>query len=414
VRPELAVFEFPPVTREGAPEPIDLGVVTPGWQPVVARDLRPVGFRLELRADLNPAPLPLADLLDGVLGGFVAEGATSFPHGLMVLAPVDLPLDDSLLVWSAPRNVLLEIDQQELEDAQRLQRLLEVQRRGVRLVLRVTDRERIAHERLPLFQYVSADARLQGPAPRETALLALHPDSSACVTHAFKAGAHAVVGWPVGEVVQGASGNLQPEQKAVLELIRLVQSDAENRDLERAFKREPVLAYMLLTLANSPAFIRSTPIASIAHAIQLLGYQRLVKWLVLLMVVASKESKALPQIYTAVARGFVMENLAAMAGIKGRQRDECFIVGAFSLLDKITGRAAAQLFREVPLPAAATAALVERKGPLAPYLDLALRLESGEADAVHTSAAALQLSQAAVNRALLQALAATDALQSVV
>ena len=409
------MFEFPPVIREGAPEPIDLGVVTPGWQPLVARDLRPVGFRLELRAgDHDPATLPLADLLDGVLGGFVAEGATSFPHGLMVLAPVDLPLDDSLLAWSAPRNVLLEIDQHELEDAQRLQRLLEVQRRGVRLVLRVTDRERIAVERLPLFQYVSADARLQGPAPRETALLALHPDSSACVTQAFKAGAHAVVGWPLGEVAQGASGNLQPVQKAVLELIRLVQSDAENRDLERAFKTEPVLSYMLLTLANSPAFIRSTPIASIAQAIQLLGYQRLVKWLVLLMVVASKESRALPQIYTAVARGFVMENLAAMAGIKGRQRDECFIVGAFSLLDKITGRSAEQLFREVPLPEAATAALVERKGPLAPYLDLALRLESGEADAVHTSAAALQLSQAAVNRALLQALAATDALQSVV
>jgi len=45
VRPELAVFEFPPVTREGAPEPIDLGVVTPGWQPVVARDFGPDDFR---------------------------------------------------------------------------------------------------------------------------------------------------------------------------------------------------------------------------------------------------------------------------------------------------------------------------------------------------------------------------------
>jgi len=409
------VFEFPPVAREGSPEPIDLGVVTPGWQPVIARDMRPVGFRLVLRAGEGNSPtLPMAELLDGVLGGFVAEGATGFPHGLMLIAPVDLPLDDSLAAWSAPRNVLLEVHQDELGDAVRLQRLLNIQRRGVRLVLRVSDRAGIAREHLPLFQYLSVDAGAHDPAPRETAVLVLHPDSSARVSEAFKSGAHAVVGWPLGEVAQGASGLLQPVHKAVLDLIRLVQSDAENRDLERAFRAEPVLSYMLLTLANSPAFIRGAPIASIAQAIQLLGYQRLVKWLVLLMVVASKEAKALPQIYTAVARGFLMENLGGAGGFKGRQRDECFIVGVFSLLDKITGRKAPQLFSDLPLPPAVLAALVERKGPLAPYLELALALETAEADTVHTSADALQLSQGVINQALLQALAATDALQSVV
>jgi EAL and modified HD-GYP domain-containing signal transduction protein len=207
---------------------------------------------------------------------------------------------------------------------------------------------------------------------------------------------------------------LQPVQKSVLDLIRLVQSDASNGDLEKAFKAEPVLSYMLLTLANSPAFVRRTPIASISHAIQLLGYQRLVKWLVLLMVVASKETKALPQIYTAVARGFLMENLATAAGFKGRKQDECFIVGAFSLLDKITGRAPAQLYTEVPLPAEVSAALAARSGTYAPFLAMALALEDDRADAVHAGAAALQLSQAAVNEALLQALAATDALQSAI
>jgi len=189
------VFEFPPVAREGSPEPIDLGVVTPGWQPVIARDMRPVGFRLVLRAGEGNSPtLPMAELLDGVLGGFVAEGATGFPHGLMLIAPVDLPLDDSLAAWSAPRNVLLEVHQDELGDAVRLQRLLNIQRRGVRLVLRVSDRAGIAREHLPLFQYLSVDAGAHDPAPRETAVLVLHPDSSARVSEAFKSGAHAVVG----------------------------------------------------------------------------------------------------------------------------------------------------------------------------------------------------------------------------
>jgi EAL and modified HD-GYP domain-containing signal transduction protein len=409
------VFEFPPVSREASPGPIDLGVVTPAWQPLIARDLRPVGFRLVLRAEERAEARPtVAAVLDGVLGGFVAEGATSLPHGLVVLAPTNLALDDSLASWRAPRNVLLEIGQETLEDAQDLRRLLDAQKRGVRLVLRVTDRTRVPRERLPLFHYVTADALTHGPAPTGAALLALNPGSSARVAETFRGGAHAVVGWPLDEVVPGASGQLQPVQGAVLDLIRLVQSDSDGTDLEKAFKAEPVLSYMLLTLANSPAFIRRTPIASIAHAIQLLGYQRLVKWLVLLMVVAAKETKALPQIYTAVARGFVMENLAAAAGLKGRQQDECFIVGAFSLLDKITGRAAAQLYNEVPLPGAVSEALAAHTGPYAPFLALTLALEHGAADAVHAGAAALQLSQTAVNEALLRALAATDALQSAV
>ncbi|HTT11686.1 MAG TPA: HDOD domain-containing protein [Burkholderiaceae bacterium] len=412
-RPESSVFEFPPATREGPAEPIDLGVVTPGWQPVIARDKRPVGFRLVLRAG-DGASVPMADLLDGLLGGFIADDATGFPHGLIVLAPVDLPLDDSMAAWSAPRNVLLEIDQDELADAVRLRRVQEIQRRGVRLVLRVSDGARLADARLPLFQYVAMQAGTQGLAPRECALLALGPGSSAGVSAAFKAGAHAVVGWPLGEAAQGASGTLQPMQRAVLDLIRLVQAEAENRDLERAFRAEPMLSYMLLTLANSPAFVRGRPIASIAQAIQLLGYQRLVKWLVLLMVVAAKETKALPQIYTAVARGFLMENLAGAAGVRGRERDESFIVGVFSLLDKIVGRDASQLFGEVPLPPAVVAALVERTGPFARYLGLALALEGGDAGIVQAGTSALQLSQGAVNQALLQALAATDALQSVV
>ena len=65
-------------------------------------------------------------------------------------------------------------------------------------------------------------------------------------------------------------------------------------------------------------------------------------------------------------------------------------------------------------PAPVSAALTERSGPYAPYLDLALALESPDTHAVHAGAGALHVSQAAVNQALLQALAATDALQSVV
>ncbi len=408
------MFELPPQRRDSDSdsEPTSLDAVTSAWSAIVARDARPIGFRLALRRAPG-AGSPPAALLEGVLAGFVTEGGASFPHGLVLLAPLDFGIDASLASLRPPRNVLLEVAQAELADAERIRLLFDVQRHGVRLALRVEDRCAVPRDKLPLFQYVVADAGAHGPPLPDAALLALNVSSRVEAEATLKAGAHAIVGWPLADVPpRTGAGTLQPMHHAVLELIRLVQSDADIAELERAFRAEPVLAYLLLTLANSPAFIRAAPVASLGQAIALLGYRRLVKWLVLLLVIASKETKALPQIYTAVARGFCMENLAAAAGAKPGVRDECFVVGAFSLLDKITGRTMAQLFDEFPLPPAVRDAVRERRGPYARYLELALALEDG--GAVREHAAALGVSLAQVNVALLQALAATDALQSVV
>lgn len=406
------MFELPPQRRDNGGEPMYLDAVTPAWSAIVARDARPIGFRLALRRADGGASPPLAALLDGVLAGFTADGSTSFPHGLTLLAPLDFAVDASLARFRPPRNVLLEVAQSDLADAERMRLLFEAQRHGVRLALRVEDRAALARDKLPLFQYVVADASTDGPPAKDVALLALGAATRAQAEATLKAGAHAIVGWPLQDAPVKPGGALQPTHKAVLELIRLVQSDADVAELERAFRAEPVLAYLLLTLANSPAFIRATPVASLGQAIALLGYKRLVKWLVLLMVIASKESRALPQIYTAVARGLCMENLAAAAGAAPGVRDECFVVGAFSLLDKITGQSMAQLFDELPLPPAVRDALRERAGPYAAYLELVLALEDGGRLREH--AAALGISLAQVNAALLQALAATDALQSIV
>ncbi len=407
------MFELPPpLRRDNSGEPRHLDAVAPGWTAIVARDARPIGFRLALRRAPGVESPPLATLLERVLAGFVADGGTSFPHGLVLLAPLDFGIDASLAVLRAPRNVLLEVGQSDLADAERMRLLFDAQRNGVRLALRVEDRAALARDRLPLFQYVVADITRYGRPSKDVALLALGVTTRAQAEAALLAGAHAIVGWPLADVPPRLPGPVQPTHRAVLELIRLVQSDADIAELERAFRAEPVLAYLLLTLANSPAFIRATPVASIGQAIALLGYKRLVKWLVLLMVIASKEAKALPQIYTAVARGFCMENLAAAAGAAPDVRDDCFVVGVFSLLDKITGQSVAQLFDDMPLPQAVRDALRERTGPYAAYLALALALEEGGHLRGHT--AALGVSHAQVNTALLQALAATDALQSVV
>ncbi|MFO0009635.1 MAG: hypothetical protein ACK540_09495, partial [Betaproteobacteria bacterium] len=150
---------------------------------------------------------------------------------------------------------------------------------------------------------------------------------------------------------------------------------------------------------------------SLSQAIGLLGYKRLLKWLVLLLVIASKSSRALPAIYAAVARGFTMEGLATAAGLPVNARDESFVVGVFSLLDHVTGHPLSGLITDLHVPGSISAALLDGDGPYAPYLALAADSDGlGNAPVVPRPA----IAPAAVLRAQLHALASTDALQGVV
>jgi EAL and modified HD-GYP domain-containing signal transduction protein len=387
------------------PAPSWLHAVDLRWRLIVGRDQRPIGMHLTVEPGPSAAGAPAAEILASVLDGFVAGDDVSFPHGLVVLAPAGMPLDDSLSRWTPPRNVMLEVPAAMLADAQQVQAATDLQHHGVRLVLNAEPDALPA--RLPLpFQYVIRPASIATAVAAGSGVLITGAHTRAAVQAAFDKGAHAMIGWPLDEAVPQAPGTLQPVQKAVLELIRLLQAEADTIALERAFAADPVLTYLLLTLANSPAFRRGNPIGSVTQAITLLGYKRLLKWLVLLLVIASKGSRALPQIYAAVARGFFMENVAE-AQRNLTLRDDCFVTGAFSLLGRITGIEPERLFKEVELPETIVRAVLDGAGPAGPLLALARALEGRQSLPANRDVAL-------INAALLQALACSDALQSLV
>jgi EAL and modified HD-GYP domain-containing signal transduction protein len=306
--------------------------------------------------------------------------------------------------------VLLEVGAEAFTDISKIAWLRELQRHGTRLVLRAAAGQTVDARIADLFQYALANAQVRTSVLRGIGWLACDNRTRAEAERAIAAGAHALVGWPLDEAVPEAPGALQPTQKTVLELVRLLQAEADTADLERAFRAEPVLAYLLITLANSAAFRRGTPIGSVTQAITLLGYKRLLKWLILLLVIASKGSRALPQIQAAVARGFFIENLAHALGAH-EVAEEGFVAGAFSLLDRITGVTAQELFSSIDLPRSIVEAVLNDAGPVAGYLRLARALE-GTAATIPADVVAAPA--AAINSALLQSLAATDALQSMV
>jgi len=193
--------------------------------------------------------------------------------------------------------------------------------------------------------------------------------------------------------------------------VRLIQSDADVIALERAFKNEPSLALMLLSVINGPAFASGTshtsPITSIRHAIMVLGYKRLVRWLLLLLGVSSSQTRSMPLIYMAVQRGFFLEALATQ--VNG-MRDDLFTVGAFSLLQQITGHSHERLFASAALPRPVLDAVRAHQGPYGVYLALAEVIERGDAIGSERAAQLVGVSMGRINAALLASLAAADAI----
>lgn len=366
-------------------------------------------MRIEVRAANPHTPTTMASLLATIVAGLAADEATSFPRGLVVIAPLGLAPDASLARWRGPRSVMLEVGSETI-DASRLPALEALQRSGMPLVLRLAPGHRRPTDR-SRFAYVIEGAAPATTAPRhevDAHLWVNDVQTRGDVDAALARGAAATIGWPLDDPAAEVSAGLEPTRRAVLDIVRLIQSDADVIALERAFKNEPSLAYMLLMFVNSPAVAASAPITSLGHAIMMLGYKKLVRWLLLLLGVSATNSRALPLIHQAVQRGFFLE---ALAGSHRSARDDLFAVGAFSLLDKITGQTHERLFASANFPRAVLEAVRAHQGAYGAYLALAEIVERGECTATERAAALVDLPLGAVNLALLQSLAAADALQ---
>jgi len=236
-------------------------------------------------------------------------------------------------------------------------------------------------------------------------------DGPAMSAGALKAGFSAVVGWAVGD----APG---PETKAksvpagvttVVDLMQRVDRQEPAEKLEAVVKNDPTLAFRLMRYLNSPGFGLSVEISSFRHALMILGYQRLKRWLALLVTSAIDDPDMKPLMQLAVRRGLVMEEIARPGG-DDALRNELFICGVFSTLDRMIGQPFDQLLKTIPVQESVAQALADDTGPCAPFLALARAVEAESAYDIRECAEALMMSVGDVNRALAKALVHAHAL----
>jgi EAL and modified HD-GYP domain-containing signal transduction protein len=155
---------------------------------------------------------------------------------------------------------------------------------------------------------------------------------------------------------------------------------------------------------NSPAFGLRVEINSFSHAIMMLGYKKLKRWLALLLATAGKDPNMRPVMFAAVRRGLLMEELARGTGDE-EMRNELFICGVFSLLDKLMGEPFDVLLKSIPVPERVYQALAEETGPFWPYCELIRAVEAESLFEIRDAAERLLMGQGEMNRALMKALA---------
>lgn len=178
---------------------------------------------------------------------------------------------------------------------------------------------------------------------------------------------------------------LDHSQLALLQLMNLVVSDAENSEIEAVFKQEPGLTINLLRLTNSVASGLPVRITSLRHAITLLGRRQLQRWLQLLLYTASAGRGIHPLLQLAATRGRLMELLAEKVAPNDKPfADNAFMAGILSLTPALLNQAIEEIIAGLTLNREVHNALCEHSGQHGDLLSVTELLENAQFDQVET------------------------------
>lgn len=386
------------------------GQILLGFSPLVDAQRRAYGLQLTVfpaRPEVTPDAAELLRVLSTTFPA--AEDGRRDVSVLLNVASESLV--DLLLDLQPPPRFGIEVPAFMAEDATRAGLLKALHGRGVSLVAKGRSVAAMAPDVLKCFRLILADADDEdlgvnraasaGKRPIDTLIKGLrHPGD---VDLAFAGGVKGLVGWPAEVVPATGKSGVAPDLRGVVELMNLVERQETIDRMERVLKADPTLAFRLLRFINSAAFGLRVEVTSFKHALMLLGFVRLKRWLALLLASASKDAASRPLLHLAVRRGFLMEELAQAAGQEDL-RGEMFICGVFSLLDRLMRQPFAELLEHVPMPARVQVSLLGDGGPYADHLKLMEAVERSSVVDIREACERLALSQAQVNRALLGAL----------
>jgi EAL and modified HD-GYP domain-containing signal transduction protein len=381
-----------------------LGRVVLGYSPIIDRQQGVVATRLTVvpvRADNTT--LDAGALLEAIAEVWPAGG------GAVSLNVSSESLLNDVLRARPNINMMLEVPAFLAAEPANVDSLRELASRGNTLLLKGRALRELPRAVLPCFKWsiidFTEDRRLVGEAPSGTTRTIPHIQTGvrtmAELRLSFERGAIAVVGWPLHEPIT-THLEARPDLEVVLEMIGRIDRNQATAEVHRPLLRDPVLAYELLrhvcAAASRPVQVET---GSLQQAVDLLGPQPLRRWLASVLQRTGDERSLRPVNFAALRRGLLMRMLWAGEAQTG---GELFLCGVFSLLDRIFGRPIGELLGTLAIPERVVQALVERRGPFMPLLELVRAIESEVPHDIRSAANAAFVSPGEINRALLRTL----------
>ncbi len=395
-----------------------------GRQPILDRQNQIIGYELFYRSSGAATTAGVTDDLSAslqVLANLLMDMGTNWVLGdkLAFINVTASALNSEFLELMPPQRIVLELARETPASGETQSRLEELEGRGFNFCLDNFDFNAPTVRLLPFASYVkldqsglSADEFQQTLAkvdPRAKNVIASRVETKDAFQTAARLGAKYFQGYYFARPVTLGTKVVNPSVVTIMDLLRLLRESAEVRKLEDLMKRDPTLSFKLLRYINSPAVGLRNEISSFRQALTMLGYEKLYKWLTLVLVTAGTSSAANALAKTALTRGLMAEEFAEVAFTR-ECADELFMVGTFSLLDVMLETPKQELFEKVALPPAVRQAIVSREGAYAPVLDLIELCEQQEFDRLAAKAEALGIPAHAVNHAHLNALARAEKL----
>lgn len=197
-----------------------------------------------------------------------------------------------------------------------------------------------------------------------------------------------------------AGNKLIQNQTVTLKLMKEANADSPDfGKIEALLKQDLALSFKLMRYAQNIVFnargIKNFRSQSLKDIIFYLGTNELRRFVLVACLTSVNVVKTDEIYHQCLIRGKFCE-LAAARSISRNSSDDAFIVGLFSQLDSIFEMPMADLIGQIDVSASVMMALKEKRGPLYPYLHLAILYESHKWEEVSALGQRLGLNRSVV------------------
>ncbi|MBX9800317.1 MAG: HDOD domain-containing protein [Burkholderiaceae bacterium] len=360
--------------------------------------------------------LELVDVVAAQLQG--AEAASQLNGSLLFLEATPALIATNVVRKLPARNTVFRLTGADLADPETLKAATALRQLGYGISLRGADALKPGN---PLLQVVShVEGRLSHEQGAAIPIAALQSGTVKAVVRKLASwqeydvcalqGLHAFIGnLYLTPRAHAEKKGLNSAQIIIIQLMEMLRQNADIRELEEVLKRDAALSYKLFRYINSVGFGLGAEIQSLRHAVTMLGYSPLYRWLSLLLATASTDSHAVVLMQTAIVRGRFAE-LAGQGILPKNEAENLFVVGMFSLLDRLLGMPMEEVLAKIQLAEPVAQALLTRDGMYGPFLALAEACELNNGN-IAALAESLFISARQVNEAHLAALLWAQALK---